>query len=191
MRFLKVIILFAGFLSMIFPADAQHWTVWYGVGLSNEMKAGPLTQWHFANGGVDYTIPASRWDFTIGAGLSTKGGLLRANYVQLEGNAGYRFLDLPYGFRLSALMGPFFGVRVADNRKDWVPFMPELKPCLFGWQAGFLLGFKFVALKIGYEQALTGYYDKSVSTQYVNADGKPSFPTSKPHSLFIRLGFEF
>jgi len=170
---------------------AQRWTVWYDVNYSNELKGGPLKHWHFANGGVDCTFPVSRWDLTVGAGLNTTGGLLRINYAQLETNAGYRFVDTPSGFRLSALAGPYCGIRVADNHKDWTPFMPEPNRFAFGWQAGIQVGFKPFVLKVGYEQALTAYYDKSITDTMVNADGSPTLPTAKPHSLFIRIGYMF
>ena len=178
-------------IGCVTPVTAQRWTVWYGVNLSNELKNGPLKQWHFANAGVDYAIPVSQWDFTVGAGLNTKGGELRVNYAQLEGNVGYRFLDTPSGFALSALAGPYCGIRVSDNRKDWVPLLPELNPLLFGWQAGVKFQFKPIAIKVGYEQALTGYYDASVSSQIVKGNGDPSFPTTKPHSVFVRIGYTF
>ena len=188
---MKRIIFVIVFLSLAFAAHAQRWTIWYGVNLSNEMKNGPLKAWHFANGGVDYTIPVSQWDFTVGAGLNTTGGRRRINYAQLESNAGYRFLDTDSGFKLSALAGPFVGIRVADDRNLWAPQPPKVKPAAWGWQAGVLLRFRSVALKVGYQQALNGYYDSAVSSQFYTADGQPFFPTSRCHSLFIRLGFTF
>lgn len=129
---MKRIIFVIVFLSLAFAAQAQRWTIWYGVNLSNEMKNGPLKAWHFANGGVDYTIPVSQWDFTVGAGLNTTGGRRRINYAQLESNAGYRFLDTDSGFKLSALAGPFVGIRVADDRNLWAPQPPEVKPAAWG-----------------------------------------------------------
>ena len=59
---MKKIILILSFLALALSAQAQRWTVWYGVNLSNEMKNGPLKEWHFANGGVDYIACAEiRW----------------------------------------------------------------------------------------------------------------------------------
>lgn len=188
---MKKIILILSFLALALSAQAQRWTVWYGVNLSNEMKNGPLKEWHFANGGVDYTIPVSQWDFTVGAGLHTTGGVRRINYAQVESNAGYRFLDTDKGFKLSVLTGPFLGIRVADDRNYWAPLPPEVKPATWGWQAGVLLRFRPVALKIGYQQAVEGYYDPVVSSQFHTADGRLTYPTTKCHSLFIRLGFTF
>ena len=163
---------------------AQSWTVWYGTNLSNEVNNGELKHWHYANGGVDYTRHLSQWDLTLGAGLSNKGGLLHASYAQLEGNAGYRFLDTHNRFSLSALTGPFFGVKLKDTHQDWIPNFPELRPVTFGWQAGVLLRFRPVALKVGYERALMGYYDKATTENYM-------LPTSAIHSLFLRVGVEF
>ena len=68
---MKRFILVLAVLGLALSANAQRWTIWYGVNLSNEMKNGALKEWHFANGGVDYTIPVSHLDFTIGAGLNT------------------------------------------------------------------------------------------------------------------------
>lgn len=188
---MKKSIIFLLLLCVTVSAQAQRWTVWYDVNYSNELKGGQLKHWHFANGGVDCTFPVSRWDLTVGAGLNTTGGLLRINYAQLETNAGYRFVDAPSGFSLSALVGPYCGIRVADNHKDWTPFMPEPNRFAFGWQAGIQIGFKPIVLKVGYEQALTAYYDKSITDTMVNADGSPTLPTAKPHSLFIRIGYMF
>ena len=50
---------------------------------------------------------------------------------------------------------------------------------------------KPIAIKVGYEQALTGYYEASVSSQMVKGNGDPSFPTTKPHSVFVRIGYTF
>ncbi len=178
-------------LGLALSASAQRWTVWYGVNLANEMKNGALKEWHFANGGVDYTMPVSHMDYTIGAGLKTTGGVRRINYAQLEGNAGYRFVDSPKGIKISAIAGPYLGVKVADDSKYWAPTPPEVKPFTCGWQVGLVTRIKPISLKIGYEQALLGYYDAAISEQYITADGKPTWPTSKPHSLFVRLGFIF
>ena len=115
---MKKILFLLLLISVVSPVAAQRWTVWYGINYTNEIKNGPLNQWRIANGGVDYTIPVSRWDYTAGVGFNTKGSSHRVNYVQLEGNAGYRFIDTPYGFRVSALAGPFFGIRVADDRYE-------------------------------------------------------------------------
>ncbi len=188
---MKRILFLVLLLGIVTSAAAQRWTVWYGINYTNEIKNGPLNQWRIANGGVDYTIPVSRWDYTAGVGFNTKGSSHRVNYVQLEGNAGYRFIDTPYGFRVSALAGPFFGIRVADDRYDWVPNYDATNPTLFGWQAGVLMKFNFIALKIGYEQALTSFYNEQVTTETFYADGRRVFMTTRPQSLFIRLGFTF
>ena len=188
---MKRFILVLAVLGLALSANAQRWTIWYGVNLSNEMKNGALKEWHFANGGVDYTIPVSHLDFTIGAGLNTTGGQRRINYAQLEGTAGYRFVDSPKGLKLSAIAGPYLGVKVADDSNEWVPLLPAVKPVTCGWQAGVVMRFRPISLKIGYEQALVGYYDASVSSQIVKGNGEPSFPTTRPHSLFVRLGFTF
>ncbi len=188
---MKRFVLVLTVLGMALSANAQRWTIWYGVNLSNEMKNGALKEWHFANGGVDYTIPVSHLDFTIGAGLNTTGGRRRINYAQLESNAGYRFVDSPKGLKLSAIAGPYLGIKVADDRNDYAPLPPAVKPVTCGWQAGVVMRFRPISLKVGYEQALVGYYDASVSSQYYKADGQPAYPTTRPHSLFIRLGFTF
>ncbi|MBR4353126.1 MAG: hypothetical protein IKQ01_08675 [Bacteroidales bacterium] len=51
--------------------------------------------------------------------------------------------------------------------------------------------FNFIALKIGYEQALTSFYNEQVTTETFYADGRRVFMTTRPQSLFIRLGFTF
>ena len=188
---MKRFVLVLALLGLALSANAQRWTIWYGVNLSNEMKNGALKEWHFANGGVDYTIPVSHWDITMGAGLNTTGGVRRINYAQLESNAGYRFVDAPNGLKMSVIAGPYLGIKVADDRNDWAPLLPDVKPVTCGWQAGVVMRFKPISLKIGYEQALLGYYDASVSAQYYTSAGKPTFPTTRPHSLFVRLGFTF
>ena len=188
---MKKSIIFLLLLCVTVSAQAQRWTVWYGVNCANEMQRGPLYHWHFANGGVDYTIPVSHLDFTIGAGLNTTGGRRRINYAQLESNAGYRFVDSPKGLKLSAIAGPYLGIKVADDRNDYAPLPPAVKPVTCGWQAGVVMRFRPISLKVGYEQALVGYYDASVSSQYYKADGQPAYPTTRPHSLFVRLGFTF
>lgn len=179
---MKKFFLFLFLACVAVSVKAQRWTVWYGVNYSNEIKSGPLNHWHFANGGIDYSIPVNSWNFTIGAGLNTKGGLLRVNYAQLEGNAAFHLVNIPDGFQVSAFTGPCFDIRVADNRKDWVPFFPKLNPISVGWQAGILAGFKSFALKVGYERALTGYYDHATTIN--NA-----MPSSITHSLIIRFGY--
>lgn len=177
-------------IGCVTPVTAQRWTIWYGVNYSGEMKSiEPLYQWRFANAGVDYAFPVSRWDFTLGAGLNTKGGYKRVNYAQLEGNAGYRFIDRPGSVQVSAWAGPFFGLRVADNLGE-VPAELETKPTMTGWQAGLLMKFKFIALKVGYEQALTGYWGQDVFNTRPLI-GYSLMTTSTPHSLFIRLGYAF
>ena len=93
--------------------------------------------------------------------------------------------------KISAIAGPYLGVKVADDSKYWAPTPPEVKPFTCGWQVGLVTRIKPISLKIGYEQALLGYYDAAISEQYITADGKPTWPTSKPHSLFVRLGFIF
>ena len=67
----------------------------------------------------------------------------------------------------------------------------HVNPTLFGWQTGILLRLRPVALKVGYEQSLTGYYNADIMSQSFRGDGSPYFPTTKPHSLFVRLGFVF
>lgn len=171
-------------------SHAQRWTVWYGVNYSGEMKSlEPHSEWRLANAGLDYTLPVARWDFTGGIGLNTKGGYTRVNYAQLEGNVGYRFVDTPTGFRVSAMTGPCFGIRVADDLGE-VPDYLMTKPAIIGWQAGVLMKFKYIALKVGYEQSLTGYWDPDVFNERPNM-GYYVQTTSKPLSLFIRLGFVF
>ena len=171
-------------------AAAQRWTIWYGVNYSGEMKSfEPLYTWRFANIGVDYTIPVSRWDFTAGAGLNTKGGYTRVNYAQMEGNVGFRIIDSPKGFRVSALVGPCFGIRVADNWNQ-LPDYWETNRTIFGWQAGLLMKYKFISLKVGYEQSLSGYWAPDVFDKLAKHSliGYPVMRTSKPQALFIRLG---
>ena len=188
---MKKIFFFLCLIAVAASANAQRWTIWYGINYSNEMKNGPLYRRHVRDFGVDYAIPVSRWDYTVGAGVNEKGGAYRVKYAQIEGNAGYRFIDTPRGFRVSALAGPFFGIRVDDDRDKWVPLYSPTQPTLFGWQAGLSLKFKPVALKIGYEQALTSYFNKEITTQTVYADGSRVYPTTRPQSLFIRLGVTF
>ena len=149
----------------------------------------PLFKWRPANVGLDYTIPASRWDFTLGAGFNTKGGYTCINYGQVEGNIGYHFIERPSSFRVSAWAGPFFGLRMSDDLGE-VPANLKTRPTMTGWQAGFLMKYKFIALKVGYEQALTGYWDPNVLMVRPSM-GYYVMTTSKPHSLVIRLGYVF
>ena len=187
----RLLILFLLF-GVVTSASAQRWTIWYGANYSGEMKSiEPYYQWRFANAGVDYTIPVSRWDFTVGAGLNTKGAFHRLNYAQLEGNVGFRFIDTPQGFRVSALTGPCFGIRVADDLGE-VPAIMEARPTIFGWQGGISMKYKFLALKVGYEHPLSGYWVSDIFERI----GEPIIgyrlmTTAKPQSLFIRLGITF
>ena len=195
MRFLKVIILFAGFLSMVFPADAQHWTVWYGVGLSQyaitkDVVSTAPASWRFANAGVDYRIPVGRWDFTLGAGFNTKGSSYRVHFAQLEGNAGYRFVETQKHFSVSAFTGPYFGVKVADDKDIWVTY----SPVSVGWQGGLLLRYRPVSLKVGYERSFNTLVQSISGSVFPDQSGNSHTSTQVtiiPHGLFIRLGFEF
>ena len=128
---------------------------------------------------------------TLSAGLNTKGAFHRLNYAQLEGNVGFRFIDTPQGFRVSALTGPCFGIRVADDLGE-VPAIMEARPTIFGWQGGISMKYKFLALKVGYEHPLSGYWVSDIFERI----GEPIIgyrlmTTSKPQSLFIRLGITF
>ena len=201
---MKKILFLLLLISVVSPAAAQRWTVWYGINYSGNTNDPQLFyQWRLANAGVDYTFPMSRWDFTGGVGFNTKGADARVNYAQIEGNVGYRFIDTPKGFRVSAFTGPCFGIRVADDQGDKVPIHiirettsdeqidSAICPTLFGWHAGLSMKLRFIALKIGYERSLKSYWDPAFSEAIHMSNGKELLTTSIHHSLFIRLGFMF
>jgi hypothetical protein len=180
---MKKVILFLLGLSLALSAGAQRWTIWYGVSISDEIRNSSNSynpKLHFSNCGVDYAFMVSNWDFTLGAGLNTKGHAYQINYAQLEGNAAYRFINTDSGFSLSALTGPYFGVKIADNSRNWVPGI-KFQSCSVGWQAGIqMIFFKRLSLKVGYERAFN-----SPIKGYAQSSDRI------PHSLFIRIGDAF
>ncbi len=180
---MKKVILFLLGLSLALSAGAQRWTIWYGVSISDEIRNSSNSynpKLHFSNCGVDYAFMVSNWDFTLGAGLNTKGQNCQINYAQLEGNAAYRFINTDSGFSLSALTGPYFGVKVADNSSDWDSGV-QYEPRSVGWQAGIqMIFFKRLSLKVGYERAFN-----TPMKGYAQSSDKI------PHSLFIRIGDAF
>ncbi len=172
----KGVILFV-MLCLALSANAQRWTLWYGVAISDEtghQSGFKNAECHFSNFGLDYTWMVPKWDLTLGVGLNTKGGQYITNYAQLEANAAYRFIDTDSGFSLSALAGPYFGVKVSDGAM-------YAKPYSVGWQVGIqMIVFNHISLKVGYERALT-----------IPTKGSRHGFDDIPHTIFIRLGDVF
>ncbi len=158
--FLSICLLLAALFT-----NAQTTTLWYGVNYGNETnnRYNNSKEWRFANFGIDYTSPINKtFDWTAGLGYNTKGGSLRANYIQAEGNVGYNFIKTD-AFAMKILTGPFIAVKVnSDYEADYAPdqeIVPSGKggyntfSC--GWQAGLGISYKIISLKIGYEHAFT------------------------------------
>ena len=195
MKIFRLIIVVFGLLSTVCCAKAQHWTIWYGANVSQyaiikDVVSNHQWEWRFANAGVDYRFLAGRWDFALGAGLNTKGSGHRVHFVQIETNAGYRFVETQGRFSASAFTGPYLGLKLFDDKDTGVTY----NPVSIGWQGGLLIRYRPVSLKVGYERSFNTLVRSLSGSVFPDMSGtsRPAQSvTMIPHAIFVRLGFEF
>ena len=172
-------------LSLLFALNVnaqEHFTLWYGINHAGETHNSynkDDNRFKFANFGLDYTDNiAGKWDWTAGLGYNSKGVDYQANYIQAEGNAGYRLIDINKS-RLSVFTGPYVGIKVRDNAHDWLGGSPvEYNTFSCGWQAGLGFIYSCLAFKISYEHAFT------------NIDSDLAY-SHKTYQWFARIGVRF
>ena len=196
MKNVRLIIVVFGLLSTVCCAKAQHWTIWYGVNVSQyaimkNVVSNNSWDWRFANAGVDYRFMAGRWDFALGAGLNTKGSSERVHFAQIETNAGYRFVETQKNFSASVFTGPYLGLKLFDDKK--VTHI-TYNPVSIGWQGGLLIRYRPVSLKVGYERSFNTLVLSLPGSLFPRKSGTSQSAQSVtmiPHAIFVRLGFEF
>ena len=151
-------------------ASSQNVTLWYGVNYGKKTSAYD-NEWKFVNFGLDYTAPIkNRFDWTAGLGYNTKGDTETVGYIQGEGNVGYSVVQNDK-FNLQVLTGPFVAVKVNHDNGDELYDVgtggnhgdPCLNPPSYntfscGWQAGAVLRYSRLSLKVGYEHSFTNVY---------------------------------
>lgn len=158
----RLIFLFS-FICVALGASSQNMTLWYGVNYGKKTSAYD-NEWKFVNFGLDYTAPIKgRFNWTAGLGYNTKGDTDRMGYVQAEGNVGY---NVVHGdkFNLQVLTGPFVAVKINHDNGGWISdvgpkgdsYSYNTFSC--GWQAGAVLRYSRLSLKVGYEHSFTNVY---------------------------------
>lgn len=166
----RLIFLFS-FICVALGASSQNVTLWYGVNYGKKTSAYD-NEWKFVNFGLDYTAPIkNRFDWTVGFGYNTKGDTDRIGYVQSEGNVGYNIVQSDK-LGLKVLVGPFAAVKVnydcggdfdngvGSSENKGIPCLSPYSCKTFscGWQAGAVLRYSRLSLKVGYEHSFTNVY---------------------------------
>ena len=154
-------------------ANAQKFTVWYGMNFANISVDGvsPDSEMKFLNIGVDYRAPLSgAFDWSAGLAYTTKGcENWDPGFIEINADAHWNFLNAE-DYQVGLLAGPTLALMVVDDD------MPETNTVNLGIDVGAMGTYRNFSLKLGYEFGLTNCV-KDID--------------SKLNGFFIRLGYSF
>lgn len=170
---MKKMLLMALFAIVAIGAGAQrNITIWWGGNVADvSMDPGnPKSEFKALNIGVSYTAPIdNQFDWSVGAGYVTKGCEgWDPGFIQIEGNGAWNFVNNGDA-KVGIFTGPYLGFAVSDDDIS-------MNTVDFGWQGGLTAGYKFLALKVGYEYGFCNIIEKI---------------DSKPGEFFFRVGVRF
>lgn len=170
---MKKLFLMLCLCTMAVCANAQKFTVWYGLNFpsvggdidaDSELKA--------LNFGIDYSAPLSgTFDWAAGLAYVTKGCKdWDPASLQLDVNARWNFVNAEE-YKVGLLAGPYLGYIISDDDID-------TNGLDFGIGVGAMGSYRDFSLKLGYEFGITN----AIDMDHVDS------PIS---GFYIRLGYSF